>query len=88
MIYKIIIVHEKKIAKDFSKLSKKDQVLIKQKINELKKMWITHTQVKQLQNYVLADYRLRVWKYRILFDIDLSNKTIYIFRILHRSKLY
>jgi len=38
MIYKIIIVHEKKIAKDFSKLSKKDQVLIKQKINELKKM--------------------------------------------------
>jgi mRNA interferase RelE/StbE len=46
------------------------------------------SQIKKLQNYELADYRLRVGDYRFLFNIDDLGKDIYIFRILHRSKLY
>jgi|GEM_PF-5391025 len=36
MVYKIIVANTKVFAKDFSKLNKKDQVSLKQKILQLK----------------------------------------------------
>jgi mRNA-degrading endonuclease RelE of RelBE toxin-antitoxin system len=50
--------------------------------------WLPNLQLKRLSNYKLANYRLRVWNYRVLFDIDDENIEIMVFRILHRSKLY
>lgn len=41
--------------------------------------------VKKLTNFT-PEYRLRVGKYRILFEID--QGTIIIYRVLHRSKSY
>ena len=43
---------------------------------------------KKLNHYKICNYRLRVWDYRILFDINEEKNEIIIFRILHRSKLY
>lgn len=45
-------------------------------------------QVKQLKNYEVADFRLRIGDERILFDRDELTKTIHLLRVLHRSKLY
>lgn len=33
-------------------------------------------------------HRIRVGNYRILYQIDDENKTIYVFRIRHRSDVY
>lgn len=33
-------------------------------------------------------YRLRVGKYRILYDIDDHSKTITVYRVLHRKEAY
>ncbi len=35
-----------------------------------------------------SDFRLRVEKYRVLFDVDTENKTIYILKIGHRKDIY
>jgi mRNA interferase RelE/StbE len=44
--------------------------------------------IKKLWNYPVADFRLRVWDYRVLFDVDDKKQIIKVLRILHRSKLY
>ena len=88
MVYKIVIVHEKQFAKDISKLSGKERDRVFQKIEELKDMWHTWAQVKRLKKYPVADFRLRVGEYRVLFDCHMSEGEILLFRVLHRSKLY
>ena len=88
MVYKIIFNNEKIIHKDISKIPKDYIQIIFNKLEELSKNWIWKAQVKKLNNYYLSDYRLRVWDYRILFNLSIDNNKIVIFRILHRSKLY
>jgi len=88
MEYKVIFFSEKIITKDISKIPKKTQILIFNKIEELSILWVEKAQIKKLNNYELCDFRLRVWDYRILFDLNEIKKEIVIFRILHRSKLY
>jgi len=87
-MYKIIFNDEKLLNKDFSKISNKYLNNIFVKLNDLSKNWLDNSQVKKLTNYYLCDYKLRVWDYRIIFNLDISNNEIVIFRILHRSKLY
>ena len=41
-----------------------------------------------LQSHPLADFRLRVGNFRILFDVDEENKVIYILKIGHRKEVY
>lgn len=88
MAYKIIFRSEKISAKDFSKIPKNilDNIFIK--FEELSQKWLGNSQVKKLNNYKLCDYRMRVWDYRILFNLDETHQEIIIFRVLHRSKLY
>ena len=88
MKYKIIIFNEKIFLKDLSKIWKKERERIFLKIEKLKTDEIKNAQVKRLKNYKIADFRLRIWEYRLLFNIDLEKSEIYLFRILHRSKLY
>ena len=87
-MYKIIIADERQFAKDISKIWKNELDLIFLKIENLKIEWIKNSKVKKLINYPIADFRLRVWNYRILFDFEIENSEIVIFRVLHRSKLY
>jgi mRNA-degrading endonuclease RelE of RelBE toxin-antitoxin system len=44
--------------------------------------------LKALQHYDNADFRLRVGDYRVLLNKDDERQEIYLLRVLHRSKLY
>lgn len=88
MMYKIIFNSEKVIKKDIFKIPLTNRKKI---FNIIEKLWengLWNASIKKLNNYKLSDYRIRIWDYRVLFNIDEENKKIVIFRILHRSKLY
>jgi len=87
MGYNVIFKSEKLIHKDLSKIPLSDRKKIFFVLKDMKNLSDMKFNVKQLKNYYLCDYRIRVWNYRILFDIRDDN-TIVIYRILHRSKLY
>ncbi len=87
--FKILVANKKTWIKDIWKLSSNELSLVKDRIDELRiNPWPTGLSVKKLKNYAVADFRLRVWDYRILFDRDLERREVVLFRILHRSKLY
>lgn len=89
MAYKIVIFDERLWKKDCSKIEGKKLVLIFKKIRNLKhEPSAGNVHVKQLQDYVAADFRLRIGDYRVLFNKDEETKTIHLLRVLHRSKLY
>ncbi len=88
MSYAIIILDEKIFAKDIAKINKPECTNVMNKISQLQKDGILNAQVKRLKNYPLADFRLRVGNYRVLFNFSLENKEILVLRVLHRSELY
>lgn len=88
MQYKICLHKQKLIEKDTAKIPAKYVSHIFDSLEFFSKNGLPNLSVKKLNNYKLAWYRLRVWDYRVLFDIDEEKKEIMIFRILHRSKLY
>jgi mRNA interferase RelE/StbE len=88
MEYKIVFLVEKTINKDLLKIPKNNRILIVKKLKLLSKNWLKGVNIKKLADYSQADFRLRVWDYRILFDIDEDKAIIKVIRILHRSKLY
>ena len=87
-MFKIIFKSKKTINKDLLKIPEYIKLNILKSIKELSELWLSKSNIKYLNHYYLCDYRLRVWDYRILFDLDIDKKEIIIFRILHRSKLY
>ena len=89
MAYKIFIASVRQWRKDCSKIPKRDLERIHKKIELLtQEPWSDFIQVKQLPNYDLAQFRLRIGNYRVLFDLDADHNTVRILRVLHRSKLY
>lgn len=44
--------------------------------------------IKKLNSHPLADFRLRVGNYRVLFDVESEKKEIYILKISHRKDIY
>ena len=87
-MYKIIFNNEKLIKKDLEQIPEKFRKNVFQKLENLAINWLKETNIKLLNHYSLCDYRLRVWNYRILFNLNSNNNQIIVFRILHRSKLY
>ena len=87
-MFQIVVSDEKRLQRDLRNLPEKDRARIIGKIKFLAKDPFKNSQSKELQHYELADYRLRVGNYRVLFDVDTENKTIILYRVLHRSKLY
>lgn len=65
MAYRIIFSDEKLLAKDFANIPKINSDKIMLKLNELITLWIRNAQVKKLNHFMLCDYRLRVWDYRV-----------------------
>lgn len=89
MAYKLLIKDRRIWDKDCNVIPPKHLRLILGKIRALEcDPWAENVQVKQLKQYALADFRLRVGEYRVLFDKDEDAKTILLYRVLHRSKLY
>jgi len=89
MSYKLFIYDERLWKKDCNKIPKKDLERIFGRIKSLEKdPWPKEVQIKQLHDFDVADFRLRVGSFRVLFNKDESSKTVYLLRVLHRSKLY
>ena len=86
--YNVQFLNKKSIAKDISKIPKRETSMIMEKISSLTESGSQHAQVKRLKNYPVADFRLKIWSYRILFNVNEYTKKITIIRILHRSQLY
>lgn len=81
------LIYAKSIRKDLKKISNPILKQIKESTEELKK-FPDISNLKFLNNHPIADYRLRVGNYRILFDVNWNKKEIYILKIGHRSKIY
>ncbi len=89
MGYRIRIVDDKSWRKDCARIPEDHLRQILRKIRGLEDdSWAGNVQVRQLKNCALADFRLRVGDYRVLFDKDEERKIIDLLRVLHRSKLY
>lgn len=83
--YKVIITT--KAQKDFKKLDPK----IKNKIaSEILLLETNRTpqQFKPLKGHEIAQYRLRIGDYRILYDVYDEDREVLILRIGHRKDIY
>lgn len=89
MTYHVVIFDERIWNRDCKRIATKDLKKILKKIPQLQDWPVTEgIDVKALQSYDAADFRLRVGSYRVLFNKDDMLKAIYLLRVLHRSKLY
>jgi len=81
------LIYAKSVEKDLKKISKNNLPRIKESVEELKN-FPDISQIKHLNNHPLADYRLRIGNYRVLFDVNWEKKEIYILKIGHRREAY
>ena len=81
------IVYAKSVLKDLKKIAPNNLPKIKEGIEELKK-FPDISNIKHLNNHPIADYRLRIGNYRVLFDVNWEDKEIYILKIGHRKDIY
>ena len=89
MAYKLLIADGRQWRKDCGIIPKRQLQLILRRIRGLAgDPWTEGVQAKKLQHYRVADFRLRVGEYRVLFNKYEDRKEIHLLRILHRSKLY
>ena len=89
MAYKLLIADERQWRKDCAMIPKKTLQLLLRRIRALENdPWTEDVAVKKLQDYRVADFRLRVGDYRVLFHKHEETKEIHLLRVLHRSKLY
>lgn len=89
MGYKIQISNLRQWEKDCAKIPPSHLQHILRKIGELEDdPWAGNVQVKQLKDFDLADFRLRIGDYRVLFNKDEEVKRITLLRVLHRSNSY
>lgn len=84
MKYTIII--KRKAEKELLGLQRDDVIKIREVINRLAESPRPHG-CKKLSGS-LNEYRLRVGDYRILYTINDTIITIYIFKIAHRKEVY
>ena len=81
------IIYAKSISKDLKKITKNSLPQIKFGIEELIN-FPNISNIKHLSNHPLADYRLRIGNYRVLFDVDWENREIQILKIGHRQDIF
>lgn len=75
------------VKKDLKNIPNNIIVKIRESISELRS-FPNITNIKKLKSHPLADYRLRVGNYRILFDVDEILSVINILKIGHRKDIY
>jgi len=73
--------------KDLSGIDRKHLQKIKNAIESLTE-FPDIPNIKKLSAHPLADYRLRVGNYRILFDVCRDEKVIFVLKIGHRKEVY
>lgn len=73
------------VGKDLRSINPQEVPAINEKIKSLARQ-PRQRQTKKLKG--VDGYRLRVGKYRILYEIDDRSKTVTIYRVLHRKEAY
>jgi len=68
-------------------ISKSDLQRIKKAIEKLRN-FPDISNVRHLTAHPLADFRLRVGEYRVLFDVKFSEEIIIVLKIGHRKGVY
>ena len=81
------LVYSGSILKDLKRISRSNLPKIKTGIEELKN-FPDISNIKHLTNHNIAEYRLRIGNYRVLFDVDWNNKEIHVLKIGHRKDIY
>ena len=81
------LVYAKSVVKDLRKVAPRHLATIKEGIEELC-MFPNLSQIKRLNNHPIAEYRLRIGNYRVLFDVNWEQQEIYILKIGHRRDVY
>lgn len=87
MSYRLLIVDEKIWDKDLRSIPAQKAASIRNKVLQLKS-FPNAGDIKKLANYPVADFRLRIGSYRVLFDMDHESHVILLYRILHRKDSY
>jgi mRNA interferase RelE/StbE len=67
------IIYAKSVYKDLRKITSDQLPAIKEGIVELEK-FPNISQLKHLKNHEVAEYRLRIGNYRVLFDVNWEEK--------------
>jgi mRNA interferase RelE/StbE len=81
------IKYANSVKKDLGKIDRQQHERIKKAIESLKE-FPDISNIKKLSAHPLADYRLRVGEYRVLFDVYWEKRTIYILKIGPRQDIY
>lgn len=81
------LLYAKGVVKDLRKIAPHRLSSIKAGIEELE-TFPNISQIKRLKNHPLAEYRLRIGNYRVLFDVDWNKQVTYILKIGHRRDIY
>ena len=81
------IIYAKRVLKDLRGISKVNLPRIKVAVEELVD-FPDVASIKFLKNHSIADYRIRVGNYRVLFDVDWKGREIHVLRIGHRRNVY
>jgi len=81
-------IFKKKALKEFAKLDKKTQERIIQKLDFYMSSWNPLQYAEKLTDPRLWTYRFRIWKYRIVFDVDEEDKLIILLVIRTRGEVY
>ena len=81
------ILYAASVLKDLKKIDKRSLRLIKKRLEELRN-FPNVPNIKHLSSHPLADYRMRVGNYRILFDVNWEKKEIYVLKVGHRKDVY
>ena len=86
MKYRVIL--SPRAFKELNKLERSVKIKIDRAFFDLQVNPHLFFNFKFLKDKRLADFRIRVGDYRILYDIYESDKVIYILRIGHRKDIY
>ena len=81
------IIYAKGVKKDLKNISKSDLQRIKKAIEKLRN-FPDISNVRHLTAHPLADFKLRVGKYSVLFDVKFSEEIIIVLKIGHRKGVY
>ncbi|CAK8713378.1 Type II toxin-antitoxin system RelE/ParE family toxin [Candidatus Electrothrix gigas] len=81
------ICYAKGVVKDLKKISPDQLVSIKEGIEDME-TFPNISQIKRLKNHPVAEYRMRIGNYRVLFDVSWEEQKIHVLKIGHRRNIY
>lgn len=85
---KVLVQNQKSFKKDLSKIPSDIKIKILKKIELLKNFPDLDFSVRKLRNLKVADFRVRIGDYRVLFCVDEEQKEIRVIGVKQRKESY